>query len=140
MAVRLNHTIVWARERRVGEVPDGDAAPRVLGEFAVVQLGDTSLDYMDIGEDARDPGGAKELKPQHYAFLVSELERRDLRPHPRAQPAVLGRSRAPAAQRGTTGVGSTSTTRTATCSRSSPARTAAAARPCPGHTRWSCPR
>ena len=39
-----------------------------------MQLGDTSLDFMDIGEDVREPGGAKDLKPQHYAFLVSELE------------------------------------------------------------------
>ena len=78
MAVRLNHTIVWARDRDASAKflteMLGLPAPRVLGEFAVVQLGDTSLDYMDIGEDVRDPGGAKELKPQHYAFLVSELE------------------------------------------------------------------
>ena len=74
MAVRLNHTIVWVRDRDASAKflteMLGLPAPRVLGEFAVVQLGDTSLDYMNIGE----PGAAKDPAPQHYAFLVSELE------------------------------------------------------------------
>jgi catechol 2,3-dioxygenase-like lactoylglutathione lyase family enzyme len=74
MAVRLNHTIVWVRDRDASAKflteMLGLPAPRVLGEFAVVQLGDTSLDYMNVSED----GGAKDLAPQHYAFLVSELE------------------------------------------------------------------
>ena len=69
MAVRLNHTIVAAR--------DGDASARFLAEmlglpapvrvgpFAVVQVGDTSLDFMDSSE---------EIASQHYAFLVTEDE------------------------------------------------------------------
>jgi catechol 2,3-dioxygenase-like lactoylglutathione lyase family enzyme len=69
MAVRLNHTIVAAR--------DGDASARFLadmlglpapvrvGPFAVVQVGDTSLDFMDSSE---------EIASQHNAFLVTEDE------------------------------------------------------------------
>jgi catechol 2,3-dioxygenase-like lactoylglutathione lyase family enzyme len=69
MAVRLNHTIVAARDRDASatfltEIL-GLPAPLVLGPFAVVQVGDTSLDF--IGSDG-------EITSQHYAFLVSELE------------------------------------------------------------------
>ncbi len=70
VAVRLNHTIVSARDRdasarflaEILELP----APLVLGPFAVVQVGqDTSLDYMKADG---------EITSQHYAFLVSEIE------------------------------------------------------------------
>jgi catechol 2,3-dioxygenase-like lactoylglutathione lyase family enzyme len=69
MAVRLNHTIVAARDRDASarfltEIL-GLSAPLRLGPFDVVQLGDTSLDYM------KSDG---EIVSQHYAFLVSELE------------------------------------------------------------------
>ena len=69
MAVRLNHTIVAARDRdasaRFLTGVLGLSAPLRLGPFAVVQMGDTSLDYMESDG---------EIVSQHYAFLVSELE------------------------------------------------------------------
>jgi catechol 2,3-dioxygenase-like lactoylglutathione lyase family enzyme len=69
MAVRLNHTIVAARDRdasaRFLTEMLGLSAPLRLGPFAVVQLGDTSLDYMET---------EAEIVSQHYAFLVSEVE------------------------------------------------------------------
>ena len=70
MAVRLNHTIVAARDRDAAatfltEIL-GLPPPLVLGPFAVVQVGgDTSLDYMET---------EAEIVSQHYAFLVSEVE------------------------------------------------------------------
>lgn len=72
MVVRLNHTIVAARDRDasarfLSEVL-GLPPPRRMGHFAVVQVGDTSLDFVQA-----DPDGAG-ITPQHYAFLVSELE------------------------------------------------------------------
>jgi catechol 2,3-dioxygenase-like lactoylglutathione lyase family enzyme len=69
MAVRLNHTIVSARDhtasaRFLTEIL-GLAAPVHLGPFAIVQIGDTSLDFMQT--DGK-------VNTQHYAFLVTELE------------------------------------------------------------------
>ena len=69
MTVLLNHTIVAARNKEssatfLTEIL-GLPAPSLLGPFAVVQVGDTSLDY-------RDADG--EITPQHYAFLISEVE------------------------------------------------------------------
>ena len=69
MAIRLNHTIVAARDRDASatfltEMLGLPAALR-LGPFAVVQIGDTSLDFMESGG---------EIVSQHYAFLVSEQE------------------------------------------------------------------
>jgi catechol 2,3-dioxygenase-like lactoylglutathione lyase family enzyme len=69
MAVRLNHTIVAARDgnaaaRFVAEVLELPA-PAPVGPFSVVQVGDTSLDFIDSGD---------EIPPQHYAFLVNEEE------------------------------------------------------------------
>ncbi|OEY65477.1 VOC family protein [Marinobacter sp. X15-166B] len=69
MAIRLNHTIVAAHDKAVSasfltrmfDLP----APTLLGHFAVVQVGETSLDYMDC---------EGEIAQQHYAFLVSEIE------------------------------------------------------------------
>jgi hypothetical protein len=74
MAVRLNHTIVSARNhfasaRFLAEVL-GLSAPVHLGPFAIVQVGDTSLDFIESGG---------EITPQHYAFLVTELEFRRIR-------------------------------------------------------------
>jgi catechol 2,3-dioxygenase-like lactoylglutathione lyase family enzyme len=70
MAVQLNHTIVWCKDRQtsatfLSEVL-GLGAPVAFGPFLVVELGNAvSLDYYAIeGEIAR----------QHYAFLVSEAE------------------------------------------------------------------
>jgi len=70
MAVRLNHTIVAARDKDVAakfltEIL-GLLPPLLLGPFAVVQVSDdTSLDYHDTGG---------EISSQHYAFLVNESE------------------------------------------------------------------
>jgi catechol 2,3-dioxygenase-like lactoylglutathione lyase family enzyme len=70
MAVRLNHTIVAARDKDIAakfltEILDLPP-PLRLGPFAVVQVSDdTSLDYHDTGG---------EISSQHYAFLVNESE------------------------------------------------------------------
>jgi catechol 2,3-dioxygenase-like lactoylglutathione lyase family enzyme len=75
MAIRLNHTIVAARDRDASAVflteILGLPAPSLLGPFAVVQVGDTSLDYMDVREHS---GANTQIEPQHYAFLVAEIE------------------------------------------------------------------
>lgn len=48
-------------------------APVTIGPFAVMQVGDTSLDFIDAGDAiAIDAGDA--ITPQHYAFLVEESE------------------------------------------------------------------
>lgn len=74
MAVRLNHTIVSARDRDASAkfltAMLGLPPPSVLGPFAIVRVGDTSLDFMDVQERGGDGG----IAPQHYAFLVSEVE------------------------------------------------------------------
>lgn len=69
MTIYLNHTIVSARDR------DGSArflseilglpSPVTVEPFAVVQVGDTSLDFIESDE---------EVHSQHYAFLVTEAE------------------------------------------------------------------
>lgn len=69
MAVRLNHTIIAAHDKVkaalfLTEIL-GLPAPTLLGPFAGVTIGDTSLDYMDTDG---------EIASQHYAFLVSEIE------------------------------------------------------------------
>jgi len=70
MAIRLNHTIVAAREKETAakfltEIL-GIPAPSRVGPFEVVQVSeDTSLD--DIDADG-------EITSQHYAFLVDEVE------------------------------------------------------------------
>ena len=69
MAVELNHTIVHSRDMGAGaaflgrilDVPVGEQ----WGPFVPVQLGATTLDYMDDEEH---------FTPQHYAFLVSDDE------------------------------------------------------------------
>lgn len=69
MAVQLNHTIISSRNaensaRFLSEFLNL-SAPRSLGPFTIVQVGETSLDYVDTEEN---------IHPQHYAFLVSEAE------------------------------------------------------------------
>ena len=75
MAVRLNHTILAAHDKESSALflstILGLPAPSVLGPFAVVRVGDTSLDYMNVTEYR---GAGAEIVPQHYAFLVSEVE------------------------------------------------------------------
>ncbi|WP_437564059.1 VOC family protein [Sorangium sp. So ce542] len=70
MTVRLNHTIVAAKDKKVSAtfmteilgLPD----PEPFGHFLTVRLdNDVTLDFIDT---------ADEIRPQHYAFLVSEAE------------------------------------------------------------------
>lgn len=69
MTIHLNHTIVSARDRDSSAqfLSDilGLAAPETVGPFAIVQIGETSLDFAETEE---------EIHPQHYAFLVTEAE------------------------------------------------------------------
>jgi catechol 2,3-dioxygenase-like lactoylglutathione lyase family enzyme len=70
MAIRLNHTIVAARDKETAAkfLADilGLPAPSLVDPFAVVRVSDdTSLDYIDA---------AGEIASQHYAFLVDENE------------------------------------------------------------------
>jgi extradiol dioxygenase family protein len=68
MTITFNHTIVAARDKRDSArfftelfgLPDA----RPVGQFLAVELEHgVSIDYADSGED---------IRPQHYAFLVSE--------------------------------------------------------------------
>ncbi len=68
MAVQLNHTIVYVRDKRESAAFLADILgleqPTPFGPFLVVQVdNDVSLDFMDAGGP---------VHPQHYAFLVSE--------------------------------------------------------------------
>ncbi|MDT7712507.1 MAG: hypothetical protein QOG46_1196 [Pseudonocardiales bacterium] len=70
MAIELNHTIVAARDKRTAATFLTDLldlpAPTPFGPFLVVNLHNgVSLDFMDTSD---------EIRPQHYAFLVSETE------------------------------------------------------------------
>jgi catechol 2,3-dioxygenase-like lactoylglutathione lyase family enzyme len=69
VAVTLNHTIIHARDkeqtarfltRLLGLPPHG-----TMGPFAVVQVGETSLDFIETDGD---------IASRHFAFLVSESE------------------------------------------------------------------
>ncbi len=70
MTVKLNHTIVYARDKHasaafLAEVL-GLPAPVPFGPFMGVQVGnEVTLDFHDADD---------EISPQHYAFLVSEAE------------------------------------------------------------------
>jgi catechol 2,3-dioxygenase-like lactoylglutathione lyase family enzyme len=70
MAIRLNHTIVAARDKEnaakfLSEIL-GLPAPSLVGPFAVMRISeDTSLDYVNAAGD---------ITSQHYAFLVDECE------------------------------------------------------------------
>src|SRR5262245_5538840 len=66
----FNHTIVWARDSRASAKFMADIlglpAPKKWGPFEVVTTDNrTNFDFMDTDG---------EIKPQHYAFLVSEAE------------------------------------------------------------------
>jgi catechol 2,3-dioxygenase-like lactoylglutathione lyase family enzyme len=70
MPIRLNHTIVAARDKRASATFLADilgvGAPTPYHGFLVVQVdNDVSLDFAD--EDGP-------IHPQHYAFLVGESE------------------------------------------------------------------
>ena len=68
MAVQLNHTIVWCRDRQTSatfftEVL-GLPAPQPFGPFLVVELSNgVSLDFYETHGD---------IASQHYAFLIGE--------------------------------------------------------------------
>jgi catechol 2,3-dioxygenase-like lactoylglutathione lyase family enzyme len=70
MAIELNHTIVAARDKLTAAIFLTDLlglpAPTPFGPFLVVNLDNgVSLDFVDTSDD---------IRPQHYAFLVSETE------------------------------------------------------------------
>lgn len=69
MAVTLNHTIVHAHDKAITakfltEIL-GLSPPRTLAHFTVVQVGETSLDFIET---------AGKIASRHFAFLVSEDE------------------------------------------------------------------
>ncbi|NEB10982.1 VOC family protein [Streptomyces coelicoflavus] len=72
MAVRLNHTILTARDRDATThflvTILGLDEPRHYGPFLVLQLSN------DVSLDVLEADGEEEIKPQHYAFLVDEAE------------------------------------------------------------------
>jgi catechol 2,3-dioxygenase-like lactoylglutathione lyase family enzyme len=74
MTAKLNHTIVYARNKRasakfLSEIL-GLPAAVPFGPFMGVQMGnEVTLDFMDA--DA-------EITPQHYAFLINEAEFTDI--------------------------------------------------------------
>ena len=70
MAVELNHTIIWCRDKQVSSrflvdilgLPD----PEAFLHFMVVRLAnDVSVDFMEK---------QGKIAPQHYAFLLSDAE------------------------------------------------------------------
>ncbi len=70
MTIQLNHTIVNVRDKTQSAMflteMLGLAAPTTYGPFLVVEVDNgVSLDFADTA----DP-----VHPQHYAFLVSEVE------------------------------------------------------------------
>jgi catechol 2,3-dioxygenase-like lactoylglutathione lyase family enzyme len=69
MAITLNHTIISAHDKEatasfLAEIL-GLSPPTRLGHFAVVRVGETSLDFVETD----DP-----IPQRHFAFLVSEAE------------------------------------------------------------------
>ena len=70
MSVKLNHTIVHARDKRASAAfyaeVFGLAAPRAFGPFLDIETANgVTLAILETGE---------KYEPQHYAFLVSEAE------------------------------------------------------------------
>ncbi len=71
MSVQLNHTIVYATDKKASaEFLAGLLGLEVQPQFGpflpVAAANDVTLDYIDAG--------AEPVTPQHYAFLVSEQE------------------------------------------------------------------
>ena len=70
MTAKLNHTIVYSRDKRasakfLSEIL-GCPAPVPFGPFLGVQTGnEVTLDFMNADE---------KISPQHYAFLINESE------------------------------------------------------------------
>jgi len=73
MTVRLDHTIVWCRDKQesaryLSEIL-GLGEPEAWGPFLVVELANrVSMDYYD------HPDAGAGIAAQHYAFLVTEDE------------------------------------------------------------------
>lgn len=69
MAITLNHTIISGRDKAASAAflteMLGLPPHTLLGPFAVVQVGDTSLDFVEA---------EGEILQRHFAFLVSEAE------------------------------------------------------------------
>jgi extradiol dioxygenase family protein len=70
MSIKFNHTIIAAKDKKQSagwltelfSLPD----PEPFGHFlAVAVANDVGLDYAEVGS-------GEEIRPQHYAFLVSE--------------------------------------------------------------------
>jgi catechol 2,3-dioxygenase-like lactoylglutathione lyase family enzyme len=68
MAIALNHTIVFAKDKKASSEFLTDLfglSPAVpFGPFLAVQVGEVTLDYDEV----------EEVHPTHYAFLVNEKE------------------------------------------------------------------
>jgi catechol 2,3-dioxygenase-like lactoylglutathione lyase family enzyme len=70
MSVKLNHTIVWCKDKQrsaafLTEIL-GLGAPLPFGPFLVAELdNEVSLDFHETQE---------QITSQHYAFLISEVE------------------------------------------------------------------
>lgn len=69
MSITLNHTIVNAHDPQrtaqfLAEMLDLES-PRQLGHFTVLEVGPTSLDFIQTDE---------EIRQRHFAFLVEESE------------------------------------------------------------------
>lgn len=70
MAIKLNHTIVYSRDRQASSsfMTELFALPpaKPFGPFLCVEVAnEVTLDFIEIDEP---------IAPQHYAFLVSEAE------------------------------------------------------------------
>jgi catechol 2,3-dioxygenase-like lactoylglutathione lyase family enzyme len=73
MAITLNHTIVWCRDKQASASYLADilglSEPSPWGPFLIVEMANSlSLDF----HDDHQPDGT--IASQHYAFLVSEDE------------------------------------------------------------------
>ena len=126
MAIHFNHTILSAHDSKASAIFLAEMlnlpAPRRWGPFQmVVTENGANLDYMDTDG---------EITPQHYAFLTSEAEfdeifgRIGIASFPTGP--IPGEGSQVRSITTTADAVSTSKTRTATCLKSSPARTAAA--------------
>jgi catechol 2,3-dioxygenase-like lactoylglutathione lyase family enzyme len=76
MSITFNHTIVAAHDREESATffteMFGLPKAKEFGPFLAVPLAhEASLDYAQVGPD-------EEIRPQHYAFLVSEEEFSDI--------------------------------------------------------------
>ena len=72
MAITFNHTIVAAKDRQESATffteLFGLPSAKEFGQFLAVELNHgVSLDYAQVAE-------SEQIRPQHYAFLVSEDE------------------------------------------------------------------